>query len=546
MDTRPNAFGSFRVRTAIGTGLLGPVYRGYDPSADRAVVICTFESPELKGVAPAASELLAALRRLCEAKIEHPGIARPLDCGVEDGVPFLILEHLAGHTMEALLNQDGPRPPGEVLQRVGDLAAALDFAASSRLHHGALSPGNVICDLEATRITWYGIVQALIKVGLPVEVSAPYASPQRTAGTRPTRADDIYSLAALTLELLIGLSSSGVQDRNGRRLPRPAAHETRAFTRIAGVDAGRLRAAFAAGLADEASRRPSTAEEFVGLLREALATRRTVDPVIHIRPNALNGFPQEDEVPLDPSLRSAHDEVKEGQLASIEPDFEPERHSPERPDARPPANIRALTVAASVAIGLAIGFGTGFVLGEQRGAATPAPLAARSEQPPIPPAASGRQAVRESPPPPEPVTAAVGQSAPSGVVEPSAPELPPQNPAPPKAPAPTEDAAPPPDPAPPVERVLTRAAPSAQVASTVRPSAETAAPESGALQILSRPAGAQVFLDENLVGTTPLLVSNLVVGSHRVRLESDGHQSWTTFVRIAPGKRFRLSASLGR
>jgi hypothetical protein len=66
----------------------------------------------------------------------------------------------------------------------------------------------------------------------------------------------------------------------------------------------------------------------------------------------------------------------------------------------------------------------------------------------------------------------------------------------------------------------------------------------GALQITSRPVGAQVFVDDNLVGTTPLLVPNVSTGPHHVRIESPGHQSWSTAVQIERGKRFRVAANL--
>ena len=62
----------------------------------------------------------------------------------------------------------------------------------------------------------------------------------------------------------------------------------------------------------------------------------------------------------------------------------------------------------------------------------------------------------------------------------------------------------------------------------VRDAAPTpTAPErtSGSLMVDSRPAGARVFVDGKLVGTTPLLLDAVDVGDHGVRLELDGFQS---------------------
>jgi hypothetical protein len=66
----------------------------------------------------------------------------------------------------------------------------------------------------------------------------------------------------------------------------------------------------------------------------------------------------------------------------------------------------------------------------------------------------------------------------------------------------------------------------------------------GTLQVASRPAGAQVFLDGVLVGRTPLVVSDVKRGSHRVRIELAGHRPWTTSVNVEPGARVRVGASL--
>jgi hypothetical protein len=68
--------------------------------------------------------------------------------------------------------------------------------------------------------------------------------------------------------------------------------------------------------------------------------------------------------------------------------------------------------------------------------------------------------------------------------------------------------------------------------------------ETGSLQVASRPSGAQVFVDDYLIGTTPLLLPNIATGSKRLRIELSGYQSWTTSIQIEPSARRRVSASL--
>jgi serine/threonine-protein kinase len=92
---------------------------------------------------------------------------------------------------------------------------------------------------------------------------------------------------------------------------------------------------------------------------------------------------------------------------------------------------------------------------------------------------------------------------------------------------------------------LERAAP-ARPASSATPSAAPPRPAAttGGLYLESRPRGARVFVDDQLVGTTPLLISELAPGRHRVRIEHDGYRAWFTTVTIAAGERTRVAASL--
>jgi hypothetical protein len=66
----------------------------------------------------------------------------------------------------------------------------------------------------------------------------------------------------------------------------------------------------------------------------------------------------------------------------------------------------------------------------------------------------------------------------------------------------------------------------------------------GSLFVNSRPAGANVFVDGKLIGTTPLLLPALALGDHAVHMELDGYRRWASSVRIAPGEESRVTGSL--
>ncbi len=66
----------------------------------------------------------------------------------------------------------------------------------------------------------------------------------------------------------------------------------------------------------------------------------------------------------------------------------------------------------------------------------------------------------------------------------------------------------------------------------------------GSLRVDSRPRGAQVSVNGRVVGTTPLDLSRLPVGSRAVRLELDGYQQWSSAVQVVANQRARVMAEL--
>ena len=68
----------------------------------------------------------------------------------------------------------------------------------------------------------------------------------------------------------------------------------------------------------------------------------------------------------------------------------------------------------------------------------------------------------------------------------------------------------------------------------------------GSLAFLSAPQGARVFVNGAFVGSTPLVLDNLPVGSRAVRMEAEGYQRWSSSTRVVANQRMRVSATLGR
>ena len=212
----PSAFGSYRVLHQIGSGVLGPVFRTYEPQVDRLVAVKAFK---LELVPEDVARLADALRRLAANPTTHPGIVRILDAGLEGTSPFVAMEYASGESLDVALRDFTPGL-GRALPVLIDIGRAIDAAWAEGRGHGALHPRDVIVSTGVdTRITGFGIISALESIGAKGPVRRPYTAPERAAGEVWGIRADVYSLGAIAHELLTGRRPLGSGEQDGTLAP---------------------------------------------------------------------------------------------------------------------------------------------------------------------------------------------------------------------------------------------------------------------------------------------------------------------------------------
>ena len=241
----------------IGVGVLGPVFRSYDPDDDRLVAIKAFH---LEVTPEQASTLAAALQEIVEAGLEHPSIVSPVGAGLSDGVPYLALEYVAAESLDVASRHYAPAAVGTALPFVVQLAEALDAAHAGGLCHGALHLRDVFVTPDLVRVTGFGVVSALDRIRLRGPLRRPYTAPEQIAGADWGAAADRFALAAIAYELLTGKRLAGTGERVAERLAEVG--DVRDMTG--------LTALFAGALADTPHSRPASARLFADELAGAL------------------------------------------------------------------------------------------------------------------------------------------------------------------------------------------------------------------------------------------------------------------------------------
>ncbi|HYN06016.1 MAG TPA: PEGA domain-containing protein [Vicinamibacterales bacterium] len=201
----------------IGSGVLGPVFRTYEPQVDRLVAVKAFK---LDLVPEDVARLADALRRLAANPTTHPGIVRVLDAGLEGTSPFVAMEYASGESLDVALRDFTPGL-GRALPLLIDIGRAIDAAWAEGRGHGALHPRDVIVSpgTADTRVTGFGIVQALESIGAKPPIRRPYTAPERAAGESWDIRADVYSLGAIAHEVLTGRRPLGSGEQDGTLAP---------------------------------------------------------------------------------------------------------------------------------------------------------------------------------------------------------------------------------------------------------------------------------------------------------------------------------------
>jgi serine/threonine-protein kinase len=210
----PPAFGTFRVLHQIGSGVLGPVFRTYDPQRDRLVAVKAFR---LDIVPEQVAKLAESLRRLASAPLKHPGLVPMLEAGLEGTTAYLASDYITVETLDVALRHLAPAPLERVEPMLAQIALAIDAAWAAGVGHGALHPRDVFVTVETNEaaLSGFGVLQALESVGVKTPVRRPYAAPERIAGDAWTIRADVYSLGAMAHELLTRRRPAGPGEQDG-------------------------------------------------------------------------------------------------------------------------------------------------------------------------------------------------------------------------------------------------------------------------------------------------------------------------------------------
>ena len=204
------ADGRYQVQRFLGEGGKKLVYLAHDTKLDGDVAIALIKTEGLD------AEGLTRVRREAQAMgrlRDHPHIVTVLDIGDEDVQPYIVLEFMAGGSLEELLEQaaDHRLPLDDALRIAGQVCQALEHAHGRGIIHRDLKPGNIWLTKDGiAKLGDFGLAVALDRSRLTQEGmmlgTVAYMPPEFAVGggREADSQSDLYSLGVMLYEMVTG------------------------------------------------------------------------------------------------------------------------------------------------------------------------------------------------------------------------------------------------------------------------------------------------------------------------------------------------------
>lgn len=199
MFFRDQVVGKYKILAPLGSGGFGTVFLAEDTWIDKKVALKVPHRQNLD-----FGELLREPRLL--ATLSHPNIVTVLTAERIDTVFFIVMEYVAGETLEAISDREGALDLGRALDFACQICNAVDHAHTQGIIHRDLRPGNVIVtESGIAKVADFGTSRFLeiAAHGTTVIGSPPYMAPEQFHG-KAVFASDVYSLGVTMYQLLTG------------------------------------------------------------------------------------------------------------------------------------------------------------------------------------------------------------------------------------------------------------------------------------------------------------------------------------------------------
>ncbi len=215
--------GKYQVIRVLGEGGMGAVYEAVHVGTGRRVALKVIVSADLAKNQDLVSRFQREARAAGAVDTQH--IVQVLDTGRDgvSGLPFMVMELLAGEDVQQLIRRVGPLPPDLALRIAAQASIGLHKAHEAQVVHRDIKPANLFLARRdagevVVKVLDFGIAKVkmdqassneghgLTRTGAMLG-SPSYMSPEQAKGLKTIdHRTDVWSLGAVLYEALSGLT----------------------------------------------------------------------------------------------------------------------------------------------------------------------------------------------------------------------------------------------------------------------------------------------------------------------------------------------------
>jgi serine/threonine protein kinase len=199
-DLVDRQFGHYRLIRLLGHGGFADVYLGTHIHLKSLAAIKVLQ---MRMVGSNLDQFRTEAQTL--ASLVHPNIVRVFDFGVQDDLPYLVMDYAPRGSLRQRYARGSIVPPQQIVSNVKQVAAALHYAHQKRLIHRDVKPENMLLGMnDEILLSDFGVVLVEQSTGSQITREAagtlPYMAPEQLQG-KPRAASDQYALGVVVYEL---------------------------------------------------------------------------------------------------------------------------------------------------------------------------------------------------------------------------------------------------------------------------------------------------------------------------------------------------------
>lgn len=199
--------GRYEMERMIGCGGMGIVFKAFDTELNRVVAVKLL-APYLAARGSARKRFAREARAAAGVRDDH--VVPIFNVESEHEPPFLVMQYVAGGSLQEKLGRDGPLEVSEVLRIGLQTAKGLAAAHAQGLIHRDIKPSNILLDegVERALLTDFGLARAEDDACLTRSGFHPgtphYMSPEQVRGEAIDGRSDLFSLGCVLYALCTG------------------------------------------------------------------------------------------------------------------------------------------------------------------------------------------------------------------------------------------------------------------------------------------------------------------------------------------------------